>query len=114
MTPPSPSLSTPSTFEDADGNGEPARRAIALDGQLVYADATHGDRVLSVGAAVVRQKLKRPSKQKRAGACGADAPPAAATKVLRPSEWRLDRAAGLTLPRVKRPRPAVAAGGDTE
>ncbi len=78
-----------------DGSGDAARRAIALDGTELHGQA------LNVGAAVAKQKRKRPPREPDAPAADGQGQEARARNAAakRPAEWRFDRAAGLTKPR---------------
>lgn len=96
-------------FEDDDGSGKAAHSAIAM------ADVNMEGRALTIAAAVEKPKeLKKPHAPKGpghkrrepadsgTGAIGdSDAADdeSLAEKKLRPSEWRHDRSAGLTMPR---------------
>ena len=77
-----------------DGSGDAARRAIALDGAELHGQG------LNIGAAVDKQKRKRPAREPDAPAGDEDnEAKARRTASKRPAEWRFDREAGLTKPR---------------
>jgi len=84
-------------FEDPDGTGDPAHKALQLDG------ADLKGRPVKVAPAIEHEKQKRPPKRQQQAQHAQEAqearPARKAHKELRPSEWRHDRAAGLTLPR---------------
>ena len=84
-------------FEDKDGKGTPAQKALSLGGTELKG------RAISVAPALAKEKKKRPLQLPTQEADRAAAEEA--KKGKRPADWRHDRAAGLTLPRgPKKPR----------
>lgn len=87
-------------FEDADGSGKAAHHAIAMaENSNVEMDG----RQLNVAAAIEKPHEPRaPGKPRRERSAGGGAPDDADAvvekKKMRPSEWRIDRSAGLTMP----------------
>ena len=87
-------------FEDADGQKAALRAAVELDGTEL------GERKTAVAPAAQQQNGPKHSKKKKGGA-GGDGDGGAEDrerKRFRPSEWRHDKATGLTLPRGGAPR----------
>jgi hypothetical protein len=99
---------------DADGNprgfchvifadppnlrGEALAAALALDGTTLLG------RTISVGPS----ESKKPPKKKAPKRAAPDGSEPEVKKVLRPAEWRHDRAAGLTMPRKSWKRPSAS------